>query len=301
MNEDETLENSNEEQDKTVENIDTRDIIEQAFEKHESTQEQAKDVEQKTQQSDVDIERNPYRSWKKEAQQELAKLPETTQKFIQEREEQFHKGIEQYKEAANFAKSIDNSIKPYKEYLQQLNVTPDVAFSNLLKTEKTLRTGSINEKVEMFQKLAHDYGINLEALASVPFDPQLAHYKAQLEWTQSQLQASENFKQSQEDVQIYSVLDQFGQQHEHFEDVRLTMADLLDKGLADNLDDAYAKAVRLNDDVFTKVQAKNANQAAKAAKAAAVSVKGSPIGVKTQALPKTTEDAVRWAMAQHGL
>lgn len=301
MNEDETLENSNEEQDKTVENIDTRDIIEQAFEKHESTQEQAKDVEQKTQQSDVDIERNPYRSWKKEAQQELAKLPETTQKFIQEREEQFHKGIEQYKEAANFAKSIDNSIKPYKEYLQQLNVTPDVAFSNLLKTEKTLRTGSINEKVEMFQKLAHDYGINLESLASVPFDPQLAHYKAQLEWTQSQLQASENFKQSQEDVQIYSVLDQFGQQHEHFEDVRLTMADLLDKGLADNLDDAYAKAVRLNDDVFTKVQAKNANQAAKAAKAAAVSVKGSPIGVKTQALPKTTEDAVRWAMAQHGL
>lgn len=295
---DDTLENSSEEAQQT-ESSDTHDIVAQAFEKHETAQEQTDNPqEQATQQ---DVERNPFRSWKKEAQEELSKIPASTQKYIQEREEQFHKGIEQYKNAANFAKSIDNSIKPYREYLQQLNVTPEVAFTNLLKTEKTLRTGTIGEKVEMFQKLAHDYGINLETLASVPFDPQLAHYKAQLEWTQSQLQASENFKQSQEDAQVYSVIDDFGQQHEHFEDVRLTMADLLDNGLASDLNDAYAKAVRLNDDVFSKVQTKNANQAAKAAKAAAVSVKGSPVGVKTQALPKTTEDAVRWAMAQHGL
>jgi len=57
-----------------------------------------------------------------------------------------------------------------------------------------------------------------------------------------------------EDVQLNQSIEQFAQQHEYFDDVRETMADLLDKGLATTLDDAYVKAVRLNDDVFAKAQ-----------------------------------------------
>jgi hypothetical protein len=235
----------------------------------------------------------------------MSKLPENVQKHIIERQDQFHKGLEQYKEAANYAKSIDKAISPYKEYLGQLGVSPEVAFPNLLKTERTLRIGSPAEKVEMFQKLAHDYGIDLRALADVPFDPQLAQYKQQLEWTQNQLQASQDFRQSHEDAQILGSIEEFGARHEFFDDVRNDMADLLEKGLAQSLDEAYAKAVRMNEAVFNKSMARtnlnNADQAAKAAKAAAVSVKGSPVGVKNQSAPKTTEDAVRWAMAQHGL
>ena len=242
----------------------------------------------------------------------MSKLPDNIQKMVMEREDQFHKGIEMYKEAANFARSIDKAISPYKDYLSQLNVAPDVAFSNLLKTEKTLRTGSAQDKVEMFQKLAHDYGINLEVLAGIPYDAQQAQLKQQLAWTQEQLQASQDFKQSHEDAQIQSVIEDFGSQHEFFADVREKMADLLDSGLAHDLQDAYAKAIRLDDDVFAKYQAKQqvnsktaqlskANQAAQAAKQSAVQVKGSPIGVKNQAAPKSTEDAVRMAFLAHGL
>ena len=116
-----------------------------------------------------------------------------------------------------------------------------------------------------------------------------------------------------EQAQLSRTIEQFAQNHEHFEELRETMADLLDKGLASDLEEAYVKAARLNDDVFGRMQAKapaptqstehlhRANEAAKAAKASAVSVKGSPTGVTRAPEPKSTEEAVRRAMADLGL
>ena len=224
----------------------------------------------------------------------------------------FHKGIEMYKEAAGFARTIDKAITPYKEYLGQLGVAPDVAFSNLLKTEKTLRMGSAQEKVEMFQKLAHDYGINLEVLAGIPYDAQAAQLRQQLAWTQDQLQASNDFRQSQEDQVIQSHIDDFGTNHELFNEARLVMADLLEKGLATDLQDAYEKALRLDAGLFSKWQAQQqaqaqnqqinkAQQAVNKARQAAVQVTGSPAGVPNQAAPRTTAEAVEAAFRLHGL
>ena len=308
------LDNSNESEVTQEESqpIETRDIIERELDKVEQQTEVAQETQSIQETQEEKPRPNPFHSWKKEAAAELEKLPENVQKHIIEREAQFHKGLDQYREAANFAKSIDKSISPFKDYLNEMQVTPEDAFKNLLKTEQTLRRGTPQQKIEMMQKLVHDYQIDLGALINTPFDPNLMNLRNQLEWTQSQLQSSQDFKQSHEDAQIQGTISDFGQQHEHFEDVRLTMADLLEKGLAENLEDAYAKAVRLNDDVFQKVQAQQlansktsqlnqANQAAKAAKQAAVQVKGSPTGVKNMAAPKTTEDAVRMAMLQLGL
>jgi hypothetical protein len=299
------------------------EIIEKEFDKLE--EKQAKEATEAPEKADkatetasedkpepVAKERSPWKSWKPEAAAELEKLPENVQKYIIERQDQFHKGIEQYKEAATFAKTIDKSIAPYKEYMANLNVTPDVAFQNLLKTEHTLRMGSPQDKAEMMLKLAHDYQIDLGQLASVPYDPTVHNLKAQLDYTKSQLEASNNFRQSQEDGQIQSAIEEFAQTHEHFTEVQATMADLLERGFATDLDDAYAKAIRLDDNVFQKAQAQQqtstvrqslaqADQAAKAAKAVAVSVKGSPAGVNKSYTPTTTEEAVRLAMSQLGL
>ena len=313
---DETIiDNSAESAPVVEEPTDTRSIVERELDKAEQAQDPEPEPEKEPEAKAAEPakqDRNPWQSWKKDAQEKLNKLPKDVQDVILERQEQFHRGIEQYKEAANYAKTIDKSIAPYKEYMQSLGVTPEVAFPNLLKTEYTLRMGSPQDKVEMLQKLAHDYQIPMEALASVPFDPEMARLKSQLDYTRAQLEASNSFRQSHEDTQIQSHINEFAEGREYFEDARLLMADLLDRGLATDLDDAYDKAIRLDANLFNKVQQaqalkaqKNslaqANQAAKAAKAAAVSVKGSPSGVKTQVAPATTEDAVRMAMRQHGI
>ena len=307
MSEETTAEDSVEEVAET-----THDIIGRELDKIEETnlsedRDDAPQEEVKT----TPPERSPWKSWKAEAAAELEKLPETVQKHIIEREEQFHRGIEQYKSAANFAKTIDKSIAPYKNYLEEMQVPPDVAFFNLLKTEHTLRRGSYQEKAEMLMKLAHDYQIDMNQLAGLPYDPTMHNLKAQLDEKERQLRDASEFRQSHEDAQIQSKISDFAQRHEYFTEVQSTMADLLERGLANDLDDAYEKALRLNDSTFQKVYAQQqgggnrqnltqADQAAKAAKAAAVSVKGSPAGANRTVIPATTEDAVRQAMRLHG-
>ena len=253
--------------------------------------------------------RNPWASWKKEAQATLSQLPPETQRMIQEREEQFHKGIEQYKADAYQGRVLNKALAPHMEYLNQVGVAPDVAISTLIQAEKVLRTADPQTKTQMFMKLAHDYGIDVNSLTNVPFDPYKYQLEQQLQAQQAQLAQIMQSRQIAEEAQLGQTIEQFAQQHEYFDEVRETMADLLDKGLASDLNDAYSKAVRLNDNVFARTtqnsgqanQVQRANNAAKAAKAAAVQVKGSPVGGMKPTEARSTEEAVRNAMAALGL
>ena len=303
------------EQADTEQSVEKRDDKGRFKPKQAEPQEETPDVAKETPKEESESkpqepERNPFAAWKKPAQEALRSLPPETQQYIVEREQQFHKGIQQYKEDAQKGRSLGNAIAPHLEYLQQLQVAPEVAISKLIAVEKTLRTSDPQTKAKEFVRLAHDYGIDLNSLTSVPFDP----YHHQLEQRLAQQQAALNqitqSRQMAEEAQLGQTIEQFAQTHEHFNDVRETMADLLDKGFASDLNDAYAKAVRLNDDVFSRVSQQptqqvnpvlRANEAAKAAKASAVSVKGSPTGVTRAPEPKTTEEAVRQAMANLGL
>jgi hypothetical protein len=104
-----------------------------------------------------------------------------------------------------------------------------------------------------------------------------------------------NWKQQQETAQnqaLLSEINQFQAKAEYFEEARPTMIQLLNSGVAQDLDDAYQKAIRLDNDLFTKHQQasqgsadaakrEQSNRAAKAARAAAVSVKSSTPGAAT--------------------
>ena len=253
-----------------------------------------------------------YKSFSKEERTVIGELPPEVQKILETRQDRFFKGIEQYKADANFAKTIQKAVAPHAEYMAQLGVTPDIALANLLTTERKLRTGSEQEKSQLFQQLAHDYGIDLWQLSQVPFDRNQYQLQQELTQLKSQLGNVQASRQSAEDVQIEQTIADFAQSHEYYDEVSGHMADLLNSGFATTLDDAYAKAVRLNDDVFNRFsasqqqdqqrqQALKADQAAKAAKAVAVSVKGAPTGITHNPNPTTTEEAVRQAMRQHGI
>ena len=280
------------------------------FKKAESSNGEASNTENTAESTeDAKPARNPWASWKREAQTVLSQLPSETQKLIQEREEQFHKGIEQYKQDAFQGRTLNKALAPHMEYLNQVGVAPETAISTLIAAEKVLRTADPQTKTNMFMKLAHDYGIDVNSLTNIPFDPYKYQLEQQLQAQQAQLAQIMQSRQIAEEAQLGQTIEQFAQTHEYFDEVRETMADLLDKGLASDLNDAYSKAVRLNDDVFSRTTqtsgqvnpVQRANNAAKAAKAAAVQVKGSPVGGLKPTEAKTTEEAVRNAMAALGL
>ena len=103
------------------------------------------------------------------------------------------------------------------------------------------------------------------------------------------------WKQQQESAQNAAMLNEinaFANKAEHFEEARPTMISLLQGGLAESLEEAYDKAIRLDPALYEQVQqaqqAKAAaeksaqlNRAAKAARAAAVSVRSSTPGTNT--------------------
>jgi hypothetical protein len=333
----ETQEAAIETQDSAEEALDTRDLIAQELDKIEAGSEEGKVPEAKPEpeakkepeqdkpaeqpeekQEDTKPARNPFNAWKKEAQEELSKLPEHVQKMIQDRENQFHKGTEQYKEAANFGKVINKAIAPHADYMRQLGVTPDVAFSTLLTTERTLRTGSDQEKINMFQKLAHDYGINLEQISQLPFDPQKHQLEQYNQYLERKLETQNATQQSAEDEMLLSEIGRVSQELEYYDILAPKMASILESGLArghtteELIKDAHAKALRLDDQLFAKHQAKQQEQArreqalrddyaAKTAKSAAVSLKGAPVGARHTQEPATTQEAVELAMRALGI
>lgn len=250
--------------------------------------------------------------YSKEEREVLAKLPPDVQKIIDAREEKFHRGIDPYRSSHAFAQNIAKNLAPDAQFLQQYNITPADWIDRLVTTERQLRTGDAATKLRLIQGLANDYGIDLQHISQVPFDPNAYQMQQRLQEYERKLQNHQASTQSAEVAQAAEYIQQFGANREYFDQLRPVMADLLDKGLATDLNEAYEKAIRLDNGVFEKWQAaqleqrqrqelERANHAAKTAKAAAVSVKsGAPLGRTALPEPANTRDAVAQAFAQHG-
>lgn len=250
--------------------------------------------------------------FKKDTIPKLEGLPDDVVQALVERDASYKAGMEKYQAKAQLADEFTRALQPHSEYLDALEVTPADYIPALVQTEMVLRLGSPQQKAEMFQRLAHDYGVDLGVLAQLPFDPNTYRLQQEINVRDRQLQNLQRTRQDSEQGQILGVIGQWAEDKEYFDEVRGDMALLLETGKAQDLDQAYKMAIRLSDGVFEKYQAKQfadlkkadalkANQLAKQAKASAVQVNGRSSGATMAPELRTAEDSVRWAMAQHGL
>lgn len=244
-------------------------------------------------------------SWKKEAAAEFDKLPPHVQDEVLRRETDFHKGIEGFKSHADLGRTIERTLQPYMQTIQQLGVTPDVAISSLLKADAGLRYGTPEQKAAHLAGLAQTYGIDIGQVAQVP---QKDPYTFQLEQRLAQLQQQqEQFQQSQQEREreaLNSELQAFAATAEHFEVVREDMAALLQAGRAKDYQDAYDKAVYANPQTRQALLEQQRQEALKQAqtqalnaraKAAAVSVRGSSPASGSGAAPTNLRAALEAA------
>mgnify|MGYP003342865145 CR=1 FL=1 len=223
--------------------------------------------------------------------EEALKLAE----YSNQRESEYKKGVSTYKQEADNAKSLVEAIAPFVPELQKQNIHPAAWINNLGRAHMVLSSAPYEQKVQLFHRLAQDYGIQLgESVAPTQQyqDPQSYALSQQLAALQNEVQQVRGWKEQQELSRLNAEIERVRSNVEkfpHFEVVREDMAQLLERGLAQDLESAYAKAVRMNDEVFqleqerlltqAKKEASKAQQVAKA-KAAAVSLKSvTPSGV----------------------
>ena len=232
-------------------------------------------------------------SWKKDYEDHWTKLDPTLQDYISQREADYAKGVSTYKQNWDQAAPIYEAMQPFMPLLQEHNIAPQQWISNLGNAHKALVMGSPEEKLQMFARLANDYGVPLQALTGQQHDPQFSMLAQELnqiknQWTQFQTQ-----QQQFEQQTIQTEISRFAEGKPYFEAVKQTMAGLLQSGLASDLQSAYDKAIRLDPDIWQQQQAEAQQAKAQAeaeqrhkqvteARAKAVSPKSSsPTGMKT--------------------
>jgi len=208
--------------------------------------------------------------------------------YANQREAEYKRGVSAYKAEADNARQLTQAIGPFIPELQAQNIHPVAWINNLGRAHMVLSKAPYQEKVQMFHRLAQDYGIQLnQDSLQMPeqqyVDPYQQQLMQQLQATQQQVQQLSQIREQEENARLTSEISRVSSNKErfpHFEMVREDMAQLLERGLAPDLETAYAKAVRMNDEAYkleqdkllrsASSQASKAQQVAKA-KATAVS------------------------------
>ena len=215
--------------------------------------------------------------------------------YANQRESEYKKGVSTYKAEADRAKSYENAIAPYAQDLQRRNIQPTQYIENLVRAEQILSNAPYQQKVQVFQKLAADYGIQLNGGQVTQLDSYTQQLMNQLNQVNQEVSSIKGRFAQEENQRLMGEIERVRsdvEKYPHFDVVREEMAQLLELGKAQDLETAYKKAVRMNDDVWeleqerllntAKQQASKAQQVAKA-KAAAVSPKSvTPSGKVTE-------------------
>jgi len=275
--------------------LDRRELLSQQF---DEVQNEAP-VEAVRTQPEPDLEppeppvwERPPASWKKDYHEAWQTADPKLKEYAWQREEEMKAGVQPLLSKAQFADQMQQAIEPYMQNIRGLGIEAPQAVKALMEADNVLRHGSPQQKQAYFAQLAQQYGINMGDVQMQPVDPNF--YAIQNELAQVRGEVL-NWKQQQETAQNQALLqeiNQFQTKAEYFEEARPTMIQLLNSGVAKDLEDAYEKAIRLDNDLFTKHQQASqgaadaakreaSNRAAKAARAAAVSVKSSTPGAAT--------------------
>lgn len=210
--------------------------------------------------------RKPPSSWKKDYWQHWEKIgtnPELAplQDYLEQREAEYSKGVSTYKSQWDQVAPVHEAMQQFMPELQRHNISPAQWITNLGSAHRALALGNPEQKLQMFAKLAVDYGIPLQALLQGGrVDPQ----NVQLMQTVSQLSQKMNSWESQqkqtEDAALQQHVREFAKDKPHFEALRPTMARLLESGVVTDLKSAYEKAIRLDDDIWQQEQASQADR-----------------------------------------
>jgi hypothetical protein len=239
--------------------------------------------------------KRPPASWKKDYHDVWQTADDRMKEYAWQREEQMKAGVQPLMEKARIADQFNEVLNPFMETIRGLGMDAPKAVKALMEADHALRYSDPQQKQQLFMRLAQQYGVNLGDMSQLPqqmVDPNISALQQELNRVRGEVLS---WKEQQEQVQNQSLLseiDSFAMKAEHFEEARPTMISLLQSGVATTLEDAYEKALRLDDNLYQQVQQSRqaqvetqqkvvANQAAKKARAAAVSVRSAAPGATT--------------------
>ena len=247
--------------------------------------------------------KRPPASWKPEYHAAWSTVDDRVKEYTHQREaqmkagtDQMMEGVDNWRAKAKYADQMQEVLNPYMNTIQGLGIDAPKAVKALMEADHALRYSNPQEKHQYFARLAQSYGVDLNNMGNLPqqmpVDPTIFALQNELNNVRGEVQGWKQAQEQQQNQALLGEINIFSQKAEYFEEARPVMIQLLQSGVAKDLDDAYQKALRLDPNLFESVQASKqaeldtskraaANKAAKSARAAAVSVRGSTPGTVT--------------------
>ena len=205
------------------------------------------------------------KNWTADVKKVFDTLPQESQEFMIKRDKEmtsdYTKKTQELAEQRKNIEALDKVLQPARQTINATGIGEAEYISRLLNADNALRT---NPKMALRQ-LAQGYGIDLSTMneESESWNDPDPQYAQLMQQNQQIMQELNNFKQQniQSTVaQTEQTVEQFSNKtnaegklmHPHFDKVRVKMGNLIDAGEAKGLDDAYSKAVRLDDDLYAE-------------------------------------------------
>lgn len=174
--------------------------------------------------------------------------------YINQRESEYAKGVSTYKQEWEGAKPLIDAMAPFMPLLQQHQIEPSQWIGNLGRAHQTLALGTPEQKLATFIRLAGEYRVPVEQMFAQGQDGKWYFNQNTLQQAAAQQQQSQQQPDMRKTVQEILAEERATQEiaamsadkekYPHFDEVRVTMAGLLQAGLADGPDGAYKAALQ---------------------------------------------------------
>lgn len=196
----------------------------------------------------------PPSSWKPAARELWAGLPLEARQEITRREEDALRGAQRLQEQFAPLREIQQHMEPLLKELQSIGVSPQQHIDNVMATERVLRTADLPRKFDALLSVADQYGIPLREIINRSVGQEVLQSPNQQQMAvppelQRELAEIRQWRDQQEQSVVNNEVAAFGGQQEFFHDVRLHMADLIEKGVAKDLPSAYEMATWANPEI----------------------------------------------------
>jgi hypothetical protein len=227
---------------------------------------------------------------------------------VDRREREMQAGLQEGAAERKLGQTYRETLAPFEGHIRASGGDPQQVVSGLLQTFYNLDRGSPQQKAAILANMFKAYNVPVEDFAAAidgsgqPQQHQPAHIDPRTIAEQVERQVMERFQRQQQEQAVQRAnqeLADFSAKHEFFDTVRETMGGLISAKIAQNYEDAYAKACKLHPDVAPVIAQREAAKAATAqnaatqqARAAASSVKSRPAGFSSS----TPQDSVRAAL-----
>jgi hypothetical protein len=205
------------------------------------------------------------KNWTEDVKKVFETLPPESQEFMIKRDKEmtsdYTKKTQELAEQRKSIEALDAVIQPARQNIQATGIGEAEYISRLLNADHALRTDPKNA----LRQLAQGYGINLSSMNEESEswndpDPQYAQLMQQNQQIMAELNQFKQQNIQTTVAQTEQTVEQFSMKtstdgklmHPHFDKVRVKMGNLIDAGEAKGLDDAYSKAVRLDDDLYAE-------------------------------------------------